>query len=192
MMTSVDWIPIVSTVGGAAIAISGTVMADLLRSRDNRHRDGYSKRRRAYVEIVLALGAGLEGLRHAARLEAPDDERVAASDKALSKAGVYVAREKILMTAAPKVAQAAEVAFDALIDVRDAVRRGARLRTPEFHAPYHPYAEKMWSLRTAIREDLGRPRLRTRDMQRSTEANCTVCHPPAAVTTVPAQLAPPA
>ena len=186
MMMAVDWIPLVSTVAGAAIAISGTVMADQLRRRDSRHRFSYAERQRAYSEMVLALGAALEGLRGIASADIPPEKLFGAASSAVSKAGLYVAREKILMTAAVTVAVAAESTFDALIAVRDAVRMGARLRTVEFHDAYHPYAEEMWHLRMAIRTDLDAPRLDADDLHRkdaSSRARCTVCNPPVAAAT---------
>jgi hypothetical protein len=184
MMATMDWTPLVATIAGAAIAFSGTVAADHLRRRDSRHRYSYGERQRAYAEMVLALGAALEGLRTVAST-VPTQRRMEAADAAVSKAGVYIAREKILMTASPHVASTAEAAFEALIGVRDAVRSDARLRTREFHDPYHPYAERVWRLRMAIREDLDAPRLSAHDLSRgdwSGLSTCDVCNPkPAAV-----------
>lgn len=180
MMSVVDWTTLVSTAVGAAIAFSGTVVADHLRRRDSRHRYSYGERQRAYSEMVLALGAGLDRLRDVAQSERRHDKLTTATGKAVSEAGVYVAREKILMTAEPAVAQAAEDAFDGLIGVRDAVRSGAQLRTPAFHDAYHPYADKMWLLRKAIRADLKAPVLHPNDLGRSQwsgRADCEVCTP---------------
>ncbi len=188
MMTTVDWTPLVATAAGAAIAFSGTVIADLLRRRDSRHRHWHSQRHQAYLEMMLALGSALEGLRGVAAADTPHAKMYDGASKAVSKAGVYVARERMLMTATWRVAQAAESAFDALIEVRNAVRRGARLRTAEFHDAYHPYAEQMWRLRVAIRDDLGAPRLRAIDLNRenwSGRATCTICNPAAAVAVAP-------
>jgi hypothetical protein len=180
MMMAVDWIPLVSTVAGAAIAISGTVMADQLRRRDNRHRYSYAERQRAYSEMVLALGAGLEGLRGVAAAEIPAEKLAGAASGALSKAGLYPAREKILMTASAKVALAAEMTFDTLIAIREAVLAGAATHSREFHDAYHPYSERMWQLRMAIRTDLGAPYLNPDDLHRkdaSSRERCTVCNP---------------
>jgi hypothetical protein len=185
-MACVDLTPLISTVAGAGIAISGTFVADLLRRRDSRHRYSYGERQRSYVEMVLALGGALEALRAVASADIPRERLYTATSAAVSKAGVYVAREKLLMAAAPKVAQAAESAFNLLIGVRDAVREGARLRTPAFHDAYHPYAEEMWRLRLAIREDLNAPGLAATDLDReawSGRATCALCNPPALATT---------
>jgi hypothetical protein len=188
MMTIVDWTPLISTVAGAAIAISGTVMADLLRRRDNRHRYSYTARQRAYAEIVLALGAGLEALRNVDTTATPE-RLLVMSSTAMTKAGVYVGREKVLMTGVPKVVEAAEAAFDALIGVRQVVRAGAALRSLEYHDAYHPYEERMWRLRLAIRDDLNVSRLSIRDLDRadwSGRGTCRVCNPPAPAIPAPA------
>jgi hypothetical protein len=190
MMTTVDWTPLISTVAGAAIAISGTVIADVLRRRDNRHRYSYGDRQRAYAEMVLALGAGLEALRNVDTATASPERLLVTSSAAISKAGVYVAREKVLMSGAPKVVEAAEAAFDALIGVRRAVRDGAALRSIEYHDAYHPYEERMWRLRLAIRDDLNVSSLSTHDLDRadwSGRATCNVCTPPAPPIPAPAR-----
>jgi hypothetical protein len=184
MMMAVDWMPLVSTVAGAAIAIGGTVVADHLRRRDSRHRYSYAERQRAYSEMVLALGAALEGLRTIATEKVPLDRRMAAASDAVGKAGVYVAREKLLMIAPAPVARAAEAAFGALIGIRDAVRAGANRGTKAFHDTYHPYEDLVWRLRMAVRADLDAPTLHTEDLRPSGDlsgrANCDVCNRPAA------------
>jgi hypothetical protein len=170
-----DWTPLVSTVAGAAIAFGGTVVADQLRRRDSRHRYSYGERQRASMEMVLALGAALERLRAVGGTEARAGKLRFATSDAMTKSGVYTAREKLLMCATPSVARASEDAFAALVAVRDAVRDGAGPRTPVFHDAYHPYAEKMWDLRTAIRDDLGAPRIDWDAIGRDDRTTCDVC-----------------
>jgi hypothetical protein len=184
MMMAVDLTTLIATVAGAVIAIAGTVMADMLRRRDSRHQYDFAERQRAYTEMVLALGAGLEGLRGVAGGDVPGDELFDAAAGALGAAGVYAAREKFLMSAGPHVAQAGESAFEKLVGIRDVVRKGAQRGTPAFHDAYHPYAEMMWRFRLAVREDLGAPKLRVGDLNRadwSGRADCGVCNPLKAV-----------
>jgi hypothetical protein len=170
MMMPVDWTPLLSTIAGAVIAFSGTVAADHLRRRDSRHRYSYGERQRAYTESVLALGAGMEALR-AAGVASRADRRRDAADAALTAAGVYVARERLLMVAVTPVAEAAEAAFTALIRVRDAVRAGATTGSAEFHGAFHPFEDALWQLRERIRDDLGAPPLRL------DRTRCEVCVP---------------
>ena len=184
-----DWTPLVSTIAGAAIAFSGTIAADHLRRRDSHHRYSYAGRQQAYSEMVLALGAGLEGLRAVPAV--PTDDRHRASRAAISDAGLYAAREKLLMVAPPGVATAAEAAFEALIVVRDAVGTRAELTSAAFHDAYHPFDAQLWRLRLAIRADLGAPRLDLDELRRGRDT-CPVCSPPpaAATPTAPASRTP--
>lgn len=175
---AVDWIPLASTGFGAAIALGGTVMADLLRRRDERGRDGLSLRRQSYLDFILALGAALQNLRDVARSDATGEARRAAGTDAMSSANLYPARERFLMSAPPHIVRAAEAAFQALIVVRDAVRAGVVLHTSAYHDAYHPYAEKVWLLRLAIRRDVGAGGLNPADLSRDTwddRAHCDYC-----------------
>ena len=177
-MVGVDWAPLVTTALGAAIAFGGTAVAEGLRRRGDHGRDVLAVRRQAYLEFLLALGAGLQGLREVAATATTGEQRVDASDRALTDAGVYVARERFLMVASPAVVRAGEATFDGLIDVRDAVRAGARKSSPEFHVPYHPYSRAMWLLRGSIRADLGSARLSPGDAGRGDwddRGSCAVC-----------------
>ena len=172
------WLPLLSTIAGAVIAFAGSVVADQLRRRDTRHRYTYVERQAAYSEMVLALGAGLEALRQVANAEVSAQRRDTQARSAVGQAGVYVAREKILMTASPGVVGASEAVFDGLIGIRDAVREGARRRSPEFHVAYHRYAERMWALRLAIRKDLHAEKFTAADLNRTDwdgETSCDVC-----------------
>lgn len=174
----VNWIPLVSTVFGAAIALGGTVLADFARGRDERGRDSTAARQQAYLDFVLALGAALQCLREVAATPAGSDDRSSSANDALTRANVYPTRERFLMIAPPAVIFAAQLAFDSLVDIRDAVRDGAMLRSTEFHRVYHPYAEKVWMLRLASRDDVGARALRPADLHRDgwdDRANCDVC-----------------
>ena len=189
-MSAVDWLPLVSTAAGAAIAFAGTVVADMLRRRDSRHRWDFGERRQAYSQLVLAIGAGLEGLRQVARLGPRGTARVDAASDAISAADVYVAREKVVMFGEPEVIRAAEQVFDRLIEVRDVVRAGADTNSPEYHDVYHPYAEAMWQLRLAVRHDLGASALSPSDVGRDSWEGRDTCATCRARDTVPPQPTP--
>ena len=137
-----------------------------------------AERQKSYAALMLALGASLEALRRVAGRDVPSEDLYAATNRALSKAGIDTAREKAMMTASPAVLGAAEAAFHALIGVRQAVRSGARLRTTEFHDAYHPYADTVWRLRLAIRHDLGGRKLTPADVNRTEwdgRETCQLC-----------------
>jgi hypothetical protein len=171
-----QWLPLVSTGFGAAIALAGTMFADHVRRRDEHGRDSTANRRQTYLDLVLAMGAALQSLRDVAETDLRGPARFAAGTSAVSP--VYPARERFLMTAPPAVVRASETAFDHLIVVRDAVRSGIALRSPAWHDVYHPYSEKVWLLRLAMRRDVGTDRLRPADLGRGgwdDRSHCDAC-----------------
>jgi hypothetical protein len=164
-MCTVDLNILLSTIGGAAIALVGTMLADFLRGRGDRQRDNRSERRQGYLDFLLALNAGHERLRDVARTGGNGDLRTATA-RAVTEAKVYEGREKLLMSADRAVATAGERAFQGLLRVRDAIRDGAELKSAPYHAAYHAFAEKLWRLREVIRTDLGVPELSAADLDR--------------------------
>jgi hypothetical protein len=169
---------LLSTAVGAAIALGGTVVVDIVRSRDVRHRDGQAARKSAYVELMTAHGLALQELREIGNSKLTGSERLTAVDERMSKSGVYAARERLFMVAPRWVLRPAEAAFDDLIRVRDAVRNGAALRSAAYHDVYHPYSERMWRLRNAIRSDLDASQIHPSDLSRASWDNreqCGVC-----------------
>ena len=177
-MPPVDWVPLVSTAVGAAVALIGTLLADVLRSRGDHDRDVRTDRRRAYVEFLLALNAA-----HARLREIGDPQRVAQdlsreTSGAFSENHVYEGRELMLISADRSVLRYGEKAFEALVQMRKGVRDGIKTRTPEYHLIYHRYAEAVWRLRRAIREDLGGSDLTPGDVEKSSwdgPENCEFC-----------------
>lgn len=170
-----DLIPLVSTAVGAAIALGGTVIADVVRGRDSRSRDNQAARKSAYLDLVIAHGVALQELREVANSTATDGERVAQINARMTKSGIYLAREKLFMAAPRWVLRPAESAFEQLIRVRDVVRAGATLNAAAYHDVYHPYSEKMWLLRNAIRSDLDASQLTPSDLARATWDNREQC-----------------
>ncbi len=73
----------------------------------------------------------------------------------MQHSGVYRVRERLLMSATIGGVMAGESAFLRLVEVRNTVRAGAALSTPEYHSAYHPFAEALWIFRTAVRTELG-------------------------------------
>src|SRR5262245_28971941 len=133
-----DWIPLVSTGFGAAIALGGTLMADLVRRRDERGREALDLRRQSYLDFILALGAALEGLRQVSRADLTGDARRDAGTEAMTEAGVYPARERFLMAAPAAIVRSGEDAFQALVVLRDRVRAGVVRDSIAYHDAYHP------------------------------------------------------
>ena len=166
-----DVLPLIATASGAVIALSGTLLADIRRDRQQRDRDGGHVRREVYVGFALALNAAHDGLRQlgdAAEAEAEAangtgneaaNERPAAANRVLTEAGLYGARERLLMIATAPVAAAGEAVFLRLGGIRDVIRAGARTESQEYHDAYHQWAEAVWRFRMAVRSELGQPAL---------------------------------
>jgi hypothetical protein len=178
-MCAVEWLTILSTAVGAMAALVGTVLAYKVRSRDEAGREFRAERRHSYIDFLVALDAAHGELRVVADSAAGTDRRTAAA-LAMTESHVYEAREKLLMSASPAVIKACEQAFRSVGDLRKAIRAGARTGEKEYHDPYHVFAEALWRLRLAIRQDLGGTALSPADLDKQSwdgRADCPVCEP---------------
>jgi hypothetical protein len=177
-MAPVDWLPLISTAVGAAVALCGTLLADLLRARGQHDRDNRIDRRQSYLDFVLALEAVHSRLREVADPAKAPPDLVQAARRAFSEAKVYEAREKLLMSGSPAVVQAGERALLGVGGLREAVAGGAKLHTAAYHDPYHNYAGTLWQLRGSIRSDLGAAGLEPGDLDKpswDTRERCAFC-----------------
>jgi hypothetical protein len=177
-MAGVDWLTVVSTAVGGAVALLGSVIAHTLRSRDERSRSVRTDRKNSYVELLTALDAAHARLRQIADPDVAPEDIAVRSRRAFGEAGVYEAREKLLLSANPPVVAPAEEALRRLAALRDTVRQGTKLHTMPYHDAYHPYAEALWRLRSAIRVDLGSRALTAADLDKpgwDEQANCDFC-----------------
>jgi hypothetical protein len=156
-MLGMSWAPLASALVGAVIALGTTLLADLRRDRSQRARDRLQDRRQQGVAFTVALVEALGALRSVAgSQEDPVARRVAAGE---AVAPVYAVREQLLVTGTAGQVAAGEVAFRALIGVRDAVRAGAARDSADYHDAYHPFAEALWRFRLTVRSDIGEPEL---------------------------------
>ena len=153
-----DWLTLMSTAVGGAVALLGSVIAHSLRSRDERSRSVRTDRKHGYVEYLIALDAAHARLRQIADPDDPPDDITVRARRAFGESGVYEAREKLLLSANPSVVVPAEEALRRLATLRGAVRDGAKLHTMPYHDAYHPYAAALWKLRSSIRWTSAQPR----------------------------------
>jgi hypothetical protein len=158
-MGRMDWASLLSAIAGAAIALSGTVLAEVRRDKGQRNRDRELDQWRTCVEFALALDAAHHAIREIARIDVPRSDRFEATNSAVHRAGIYAARERLLMSASPRLARAGEQAFLRLVEVRNLVRTGASLRSPDYHRAYHKLAEAIWSFRLNVRAEFGQQSL---------------------------------
>jgi hypothetical protein len=183
MMCAVDWLAVVSTALGATVALGGTFLAHRLRSHDERGRDNEADRRQSYADFVLALGDAHARLRQVADRAVDPAALRRETTQAFTESRAYEARERLLMTANPKVAGAGEQAFRQVIQLRDSVRDGARLGSAKFHDAYHDLSAATWALRLAVRRDLGAPHITLADIGKpswDSRETCDVCQRAAA------------
>ena len=172
------WVPLASAVAGALIALSGTLLAELRRDRSQRDRDRDLERWQNCVAFALALDEAHANLRETARMPAGAGDRLAEGNEALHGSPIYSARERLLMSAPVPLVVSGEEAFLRLIAVRDVVRAGAGLQSPEYHRTYHPFAEAVWAFRLATRTAFGHRAVVPAALGRSTwseEETCDVC-----------------
>ncbi|MEV6521301.1 hypothetical protein AB0M43_05055 [Longispora sp. NPDC051575] len=140
---------------GAFVALSGTLLADIRRSRAQRNRDLGLDRWKTYISFALALDSAHGQLREVARGGTQAAERRVAAGRAVGQSRLYKVREQLLMSGTADVVKAGEAAFADLIGIRNAVRTGATTRSAEYHDAYHAFAETLWTFRMAVRRSAG-------------------------------------
>ena len=175
-----EWLAIVGTVTGAAIALVGALLADVRRERSQRSRDRELDRWQTYAEFAEALDAAHGSLREVARSEtaARDLDLYGRASHAVHDAGVYRIRERLLMSGTIELVKAGETAFQGLVGIRGVVRNGAGLATPEYHDAYHTFAEAIWTFRDKVRKELGEETLAPAALGRtswSEREDCPLC-----------------
>lgn len=162
IMVGMTWAPLLSAVIGAVIALGSSLLADIRNDRSQRGRERQQDQRRHGVAFTVALVEALGALRLVATSGLDTAERRLAASEAVAPA--YVMREQLLVTGTPGQLAAGEIAFHALIGVRDAVRAGSALNSADYHDAYHPFSEAIWRFRLTVRADLGVPELTPQDL----------------------------
>jgi hypothetical protein len=178
MMSSVDWVTVVSTVSGAVVALAGTVLAFMLSSRDRRSRDDRADRRHSYLSYILAVEAVHSRLREVGSPHREIADRHAEARAAITESGIFSARETFIVTANQALLRAGETTLDALMEMYRRVRGGARTNTLAYHEAYHRYAEAIWALRQVARADLGAAPISPADVGKESwdsQADCDFC-----------------
>lgn len=119
------------------------------------------------VQFAVAVDEAHNALRRLSRRRASLADLESAAVRAVHKSDLYAMRERMLTTGSPAVVVAGERLFAGLIGVRDAVRSGATLPSPEYHDAYHPFAEALWSFRMAVRVERGHATLSPDELGRT-------------------------
>ncbi|WP_322751602.1 MULTISPECIES: CchlQ [unclassified Frankia] len=152
---SVDWTTLVATLGGGALALSGTILADVLRHHDEKDRSREANRRSLYIDFVSAVGVCHTRLRQIAEGSETPSNREVSTRAALADAGIYEARERLFIDATSTVAGAGQAMYEQLRALRRVVAAGASISSASFHDAYHPYLDAVWHYRRYVREELG-------------------------------------
>src|SRR5512139_422802 len=105
------WSALVSAAVGAILALSGSLLVEVGRDRQQRSRDRRADRRQSSVDFALALNGALGALRAVARVSADPQTLRRDTGNAISDSGVYAMREHMLMSGTPALVTTAEVAF---------------------------------------------------------------------------------
>jgi hypothetical protein len=149
-----EWMTLVSAGVGAIIATASAAVLERGRwRRENRERET-AVRRVLYGEYLACLSEARNGFRGLARdtvLPAPD-RAVVARDRF---APCYGLRYQMTITAPPTVADASEVIFRRLREIRDSVAEGALRDSDVYAHGKRRYEDALMRLRTAMRADLG-------------------------------------
>ena len=151
-----DWMPLLSTLAGAVIGISATLIADRSRWRREETRHAVQLRREVYTAYATALKAAGEEIRAVAlgdhRSEAARD---AAVREAFRGTGIYTASEQLWLVGPPQVVAGGNEAFHSLRRLRDAYARGVSVGSDEAAALVTQRRAAMAHMRGLMREDLG-------------------------------------
>ncbi|WP_377267029.1 hypothetical protein [Peterkaempfera sp. SMS 1(5)a] len=151
-----DWIPLLSTLTGAVIGITATLVADRNRWRREEARHALEVRREVYTQYVSALKAAGEEMRAVALGDHMSrSARDAAVREAVRGSGLYTASERLWLVGPPQVVAAGNEAFRCLRAIRDSYARGVAVGSAE-EAPLIAQRRKaMAEMRRHMRQDLG-------------------------------------
>jgi hypothetical protein len=148
-----QWLALVSTVVGAAIATGSAVLLDHQRWRRERADRETQLRRTLYGEYLASLSEARHTCGNVAR--EPDmtlpERRTTARDAFGPCIGL---RYQMTITAPPRVVDASENAFRRLRDLRDRVMEGASLEDPPYQEGRRRYDDALAELRARMRDDL--------------------------------------
>ncbi|MFE2296767.1 hypothetical protein ACFXAW_01065 [Streptomyces sp. NPDC059445] len=151
-----DWLPLLSTLAGAAIGIGSTLIADRNRWKREDVKDGVRLRLDVYTQYtttVKVLGETLRAL--AERQHASDEERALALREAFRDSGIAVASERMWLTAPEPVVKASNSVFHCLRHICDGYIDGTAVSSPQDRARWEARGKAAARMRKLMREDLG-------------------------------------
>jgi hypothetical protein len=150
-----DWLPLLSTLAGAAIGIVTTLIADRSRWKREDAKEALRLRLDIYTQYTTAVKVLGETLRYLARREhASDDARALALRDAFRDSGIAIASERMWLIAPQTVVRASNDVFHCLRRICDGYVGGASVGSPEDHTRWEARGLAAAKMRELMREDL--------------------------------------
>ncbi|WP_238431692.1 hypothetical protein [Streptomyces cavernae] len=151
-----DWLPLLSTLAGAAIGIVATLIADRNRWKHDEAKEALRLRLDIYTQYTTAVKVLGETLRTLAEREHPsDDERAVTLREAFRDSGIAIASERMWLIAPQPVVKASNSVYHCLQRICDGYIDGTVVSSPEDHARWEARGKAAARMRQLMREDLG-------------------------------------
>ncbi|MEU6946193.1 hypothetical protein ABZ957_13315 [Streptomyces sp. NPDC046316] len=148
-----EWVTLISTIVGAAIATGSAMLLDGRRWRRERLDRETQTRRTLYGEYLACLSEARHTSGNVAR--DPDMSLPARRTTARAAFGPCIGlRYQMTITAPTRVVDASEGAFRQLRDLRDLVMEGVLVTEPAYLEGRRSYDDALAALRLRMREDL--------------------------------------
>lgn len=155
-LARMDWLPLLSTLAGAAIGIVATLIADRNRWKREDAKEALRLRLDIYTQYTTTVKVLGEALRALADREHPsNDERALALRDAFRDSGIGIASERMWLIAPQSVVKASNSVFHCLRRICDGYIDGTAVRSPEDRARWEARGRAAAEMRKLMREDLG-------------------------------------
>ncbi|MFE9360196.1 hypothetical protein ACFYPB_39860 [Streptomyces olivaceoviridis] len=155
-LARMDWLPLLSTLVGAAIGIVAPLIADRNRWKREDAKEGLRLRLDVYTQYTTTVKVLGETLRALAEREHPSDgERALALRAAFRESGIAIASERMWLIAPQPVVKASNSVFHCLRSICDGYADGTAAGSPEDRARWEARGKAAAKMRKLMREDLG-------------------------------------
>lgn len=151
-----DWLPLLSTLAGAAIGIVATLIADRNRWKREDVKEALRLRLDVYTQYTTTVKVLGETLRALAERDHPSGgERALALREAFRDSGISVASERMWLIAPQRVVVASNNVFHCLRRICDGYAGGTAVSSPEDRARWEARGTAAAEMRRLMRDDLG-------------------------------------
>ncbi|SEN98411.1 hypothetical protein [Actinacidiphila rubida] len=150
-----DWLPLLSTLAGAAIGIVATLIADRNRWKREDAAEALRLRLEIYTQYTTAVKLLGETLRALAEREhASDGARTLALREAFRESGISVASERMWLIAPQPIVKASNSVYHCLRRICEGYVDGVAVNSPEDRARWEARGKAAARMRRLMREDL--------------------------------------